>query len=323
MNLDAFIQERKQRWQRLEEEIGRARGRPDRLGAAGIQEMGRLYRQAAADLAVARRSWPRDPETRRLESIVIQGRALVYGVRRSKGSLRRLIFSTYWRQIAHRPLLLLIASLLLFVPAFVAVAWGMERPHEAVSFLPEEYRVVADPERSQEARALSAGERSAFSSTIFTNNIRVTFLAFAAGITLGFGTAYLLIFNGFFLGTVVGLSIGIGRGPVLAELVIPHGILELSCIIVAGAAGIGLGWSLVDPGDRSRGAALVEEGKRSIELILGTIPWLVGAGLIEGFVTPSRIGIPAAVAVGALAAAPFWYFVLRARKADASTTLIA
>jgi uncharacterized membrane protein SpoIIM required for sporulation len=209
-----------------------------------------------------------------------------------------------------------VAAVLLFVPAIVGVVWGMDRPYEAVSFLPEEYRGIADPERPEPDRTLTTGQRTAFSTAIFTNNIRVTFLAFAAGITLGFGTAYLLVFNGFLLGTVGGLSIGAGHGWSFAELVIPHGVLELSCIVVAGAAGIALGWSLVAPGENSRSAALVKEGRRSVELILGTMPWLVLAGLIEGFITPSRVGVVGAVAVGLGAAVPYWFLVIRARGAQ-------
>ena len=82
------------------------------------------------------------------------------------------------------------------------------------------------------------------------------------------------------------------------ELVVAHGVLELSCITVAGAAGLRLGWSIVDPGLRTRMTSLGAEARRSVAIVLGTMPWLVVAGLIEGFVTGSGISLGAVLAVG-------------------------
>ena len=94
------------------------------------------------------------------------------------------------------------------------------------------------------------------------------------------------------LGVVGGLAIGSGNGRPFFELVTAHGVLELSCIVVAGAAGLRLGWAIIDPGNRTRGEALREEARAAIEIVLGTAPWLVVAGLVEGFLTPSGTGLP-------------------------------
>jgi uncharacterized membrane protein SpoIIM required for sporulation len=83
-------------------------------------------------------------------------------------------------------------------------------------------------------------------------------------------------------------------------------VLELSCIVVAGAAGARFGWGVVEPGRRTRGAALAEEARRSVLLVLGTAPWFVLAGLVEGFVTPAGLGLPVVVAVGAALGAVYW-----------------
>ena len=97
----------------------------------------------------------------------------------------------------------------------------------------------------------------------------------------------------------------------LVELIVPHGVLELSCIVVAGAAGLRMGWALVDPGRRPRGQALVTEARAAIELVLGTALWLVVAGLVEGFVTPLGIGVGPALAVGFGLGAVYWALVWR------------
>ena len=89
------------------------------------------------------------------------------------------------------------------------------------------------------------------------------------------------------------------------ELVVAHGVLELSCITVAGAAGLRLGWSIVDPGLRTRMASLGAEARRCVAIVFGTMPWLVVAGLTEGFITGSGISLAAVLAVGlGLGAAP-------------------
>ena len=87
-------------------------------------------------------------------------------------------------------------------------------------------------------------------------------------------------------------------------------MLELSCIIVAGSAGLRLGWSIIDPGNRTRGEALRQEARAAIEIVLGTAPWLVLAGLVEGFLTPSGTGLATVTAVGLSLGAIYWGLVL-------------
>jgi uncharacterized membrane protein SpoIIM required for sporulation len=112
------------------------------------------------------------------------------------------------------------------------------------------------------------------------------------------------------LGAVAGLSIAGHTGDSFVQLVAPHGVLELSCIAVAAAAGLRIGAAIVDPGSRRRQVAVMAEGRRAIELVLGTAPWLIVAGLVEGFVTPREIGVPAALAVGFGLGAVYWGLVL-------------
>jgi uncharacterized membrane protein SpoIIM required for sporulation len=88
--------------------------------------------------------------------------------------------------------------------------------------------------------------------------------------------------------------------------VLPHGLLELTCIVVSCMAGLRLGWAIVDPGPLTRGASLRREARTAIEIVLGTMPWLVLAGLIEGFVSPRQLPLPAALAVGLIAAGAYW-----------------
>src|SRR5437763_495203 len=106
-----------------------------------------------------------------------------------------------------------------------------------------------------------------------------------------------------------GLTVAAGRPGPFLSLVAPHGVLELSVIAVSGAAGFSVGWALIDPGRRSRRVALGFGARRGAEIVLGTMPWFVLAGLVEGFVTPTSLPLAGAIAVGLLVAAPYWTLV--------------
>jgi uncharacterized membrane protein SpoIIM required for sporulation len=137
---------------------------------------------------------------------------------------------------------------------------------------------------------------------IIANNVQVTFLAFAGGIIGGAGTVATLVFNGVFLGAVFGLFAAYGLGGHLLEFVLPHGVLELTAICIAGGAGLYLGSALVMPGRATRAAALVERGREAISLVAGAGVLLVCAGLIEGFVSPAALPFAVKAGVSALSA---------------------
>ena len=317
MTREHFVRDRADAWRELEGLVTSAGRRPGRLGPEGILRLGALYRSAAADLALGRARFPGDPEVARLEDLVGRARHLVYAAPDRRLSFLRFVTTGYWRLVAERPVLLAVSAVLLFAPAVLAGGWAVNDPGAAGGLVPEEFQSVAEPRTEDTDLGLSAAEEAGFSAEIFTNNIRVTFIAFAGGITAGIATAAVLLFNGTFLGAIFGLSWGAGSIRPLIELVAPHGVLELSCIVVAGAAGLRLGWSIIDPGRRTRAESVVREARRAVLVALGTAPWLVIAGLVEGFVTPQGIGLSAALAVGFALAALYWtLFVWRGLLTD-------
>lgn len=295
-------------WDELGALVERARRKPERLGPGGVRRLGTLYRAAAADLALARRAFPGTAAVARLEHLVPRARHLVYEPAGRSASIVHFFTRDYWRLVAEGPLTLLLAAALLFAPAALAGNWALRNPGAAAGLVPPEYRSVTEPRSSD--LGLGAGEEATFASQIFTNNIQVTFLAFAGGILLGLGTAAVLLQNGVLLGTVGGLAIGAGNGRTFFELVTAHGVLELSCIVVASAAGLRMGWSIVSPGRRTRTASLAAAARKAVFVVLGTAPWLVLAGLVEGFVTPAGTGLPTVIAVGSALGALYWGLVL-------------
>jgi len=311
VNLDRFIADRRPSWDELETLLDAAKGRPERIGAERMRRLGALYRGAAADLAVARRTFPAEPTVPALEDLVGRAHTVVYGTAVRRESAVDFLVHGYWRRVRERPALLAIAALLLFGPILAAGLWALQDPGTAGALLPSTSEAAGRPRPEGSNIGLTTGERASMSAGIFTNNIRVTFAAVAGGITFGLLTAGVLLFNGVLIGVVAGVGTAAGNGSVLAELILPHGVLELSCIVVAGAAGLRMGWALVDPGRRPRGEALAIEARAAVELVLGTAVWLVVAGLVEGLVTPLGIGPGPAVAVGFGLAGVYWAAVWR------------
>lgn len=309
VTVDAFVDDRSGAWDELDELVRRAGGRPERLGAAGTLRLATLYRSTAADLAQVRRRWPRHPVADRLTDLVGRARHLVYDAAPARDGVRSFVSTGYWRRITGEPWALAVAAALLLLPAVAAGLWAAARPFDALAVLPEAFRAAVGPEIGPD-RPFTAGESAAFSTAIFTNNIRVAFLSFAGGVTGGVVTVVVLLSNGALLGGVAGLATSAGNGGRVLELVVAHGVLELSCIVVAAAAGLRLGWAIVAPGRERRAVAVPRAARAAVEVALGTAPWLVLAGLVEGFVTPAGLGVGVNTAVGVSLGAAFWALVL-------------
>lgn len=310
MNLDRFQREREPAWKELAGLVHAAGRRPERLGPERVRRLGALYRSAAADLALARRRFRGDPVERRLEALVGQARHLVYDAPTRRIAPLRFFARDYWRLVASRPVPLVVSAVLLLGPATLALVWALGDPGAAGGLVPGDYRSVTEPRPGGSDLGLTVEEEAAFASQVLTNNIQVSFLAVAGGMALGLVTAIVLVFNGTLLGAVAGLATEAGNGRIFFELVTAHGVLELSCIVVAGAAGLRLGWSIVDPGRLRRVDSLAGEARRTVAIVLGTAPWFVLAGLVEGFLTPAGTGLEAVLAIGFGLGALYWLLVV-------------
>lgn len=246
----------------------------------------------------------------RLESLVGSARHLVYDSRTRRRSLARFLARDYWRLVAERPRALLLSFGLLAGAAALGALWATQDPGAATGVIPAAFRPALQP--GHPWTDMTPGEQAQFTTAIFTNNIEVTLVAFAGGLTCGIVTAAGLLFNGLLLGVIGALMISNGNGTGFVDLVTAHGVLELSCLIVGGAAGLRLGWSIVDPGRGTRRASLQREARRTVLLVVGTAPWLVVAGITEG--NRARLaesGLATVIAVGVGLGIVYWGLVLR------------
>jgi uncharacterized membrane protein SpoIIM required for sporulation len=320
MRLDRFIAARSPDWHELELLLREGGRRPERLGPERLLRLGALYRASAADLARLRRHAPRAAETVRLEALVRQGRQAVYDARTRRRSVIRFFVTDYWRLVAERRKALLVAFVLLFGSAALAALWGVHDPAAATGVVPPAFRPALQP--GHPWHDMSAAQQTAFTSEVFTNNIQVTLVAFAGGMTGGIATALALLYNGLLLGVIGGLMGQAGNGVGFVDLVTAHGVLELSCILVGGAAGLSLGWSIISPGLRTRRVSLQREAVECLLLVVGTAPWLIVAGIVEGNrANLAESGLGAVIGTGVGLGLVFWGLVLwRGRVRDEPAT---
>lgn len=249
-------------------------------------------------------------------------RTAVYHTPGRSRSLREFVSHGYWRRVRERGALLAVAAVFFLGPGVIGAYWAWRDPGAAIGVVPGDFQYVTEPRVRGEDWGVSVEDQAGFAGQVFTNNIRVALMAFAGGILFGAGTVVMLLYNGLVIGAVLGLGIGAGNGAAMFQQVTAHGVLELSCIVVAGAAGMRMGWALVDPGNRPRGTALREEARAATEIVLGTAGWLVVAGLVEGFVTPAGNPLGVVLAIGFGLGMLFWGLVVwRGRPvADGSAT---
>jgi uncharacterized membrane protein SpoIIM required for sporulation len=310
MNLPRFKEQRRADWERLSELIQLAHGRADRLSGAQLRELGARYRSVIADLARVRQQDRLDPLVERLEGLGVQGHHLVYSGERRRRSLRRFLTDGYWETVAARPAALVAAVAALVVPAVLAAIWAQVDPAVAVGVVPEDFASVLDPSAAGTDLGLSVGDQAAFSAYLLIHNVQVSLVAFALGILFCVGTVWVLAQNGLILGAIGGLLAGSGNSSFFVELVAAHGVLELSGVVVAGAAGFRMGWALVSPGRRERREALVQETRQAALMVLGTIPVFAIAASIEGFVSRSGFGQIPMLALGLVTGGAYWVLVV-------------
>lgn len=316
-SVDQFVRARQERWQRLEQLVSRTSATRLRgLSGSEVLELGRLYRQTTSDLAISQRDFPGDRVTVYLRRLVGQAYPQVYRGGSTSGArvlnLFLCDFPRAYRQIGRY---VVAAFLMMIIPALIAFVFTLADPGRTTTLLPAEtQQAAASLEQGKLWTEIPEEARPLMSSFIMTNNIQVLFLSFSGGVLLGLGTLYVLIFNGITLGAIFGLCQSKGLALGLATFIAAHGFLELSAIFASAGAGLSLGHAILSPGLCTRRDALVRVGRRAIIVILGCVPVLIVAGILEGFVSPS--GLPPAVklAVGVGSAVVLYAFLLLAGR---------
>lgn len=312
-----WLEKRKPYWDRLERIVDRsAKGGIAALPSPDLQELALLYRQVAADLARVRE----DPSARRLSNylnqLLARAHNLIYMGRRSSASgiltfYRRTFPSVFRKNLDYAAL----AAVLFAAGAVTGLLACLADPAFQRFFLGPAMTNTIDHHKMWTHSIVAIKPLAA--SGIMTNNLTVSFAAFAFGITAGLGTIYLLLTNGLMIGVVSAACWQAGMSSKLWEFVAPHGVLELPAIFIAGGAGLLVARGLLFPGNLPRRDALVHYGGQGVRLILGIIPVLVIAGTVEGFISPSALPAAAKFAVSGTLATLFFLYLAFAGRSQA------
>jgi uncharacterized membrane protein SpoIIM required for sporulation len=287
---DQFIQSRQDNWKTLTHLLDRCQGGVERLSTEDVDQLGRLYRAAASDLAIAQRDFPTHRATVYLNQLVARAHATLYrGDPFSFKALWHFVTTSFPGLYRETSPFIITAALLTIIPALMAgVATAIE-PASARWMLPPEYHAVIPLIERQELWVnIPIDERPYASAFIMQNNIQVSFLAFGGGMLAGLFTLWVMVLNGLLLGGITGLTIHYGVGFELWTFVIGHGVIELSVIFVAGGSGLMLGWAILQPGLLRRRDALARAANKAVRLVVGCVVLLVVAGLIEGLISPAE-----------------------------------
>lgn len=317
MDIDRFIARNQPTWNRLGELTGRARRGMRNLDPAEVDELVALYQRTSAHLSHARNAYREPSLTMRLTTLVSNAGGVIYRGRSKPGTAIRDFF--VWRfpaAVYQSGRFIAVSAALLLVPAFLVGAW-LANSDEALD--------VALPEAAREAYLeedfeayYSSDSATNFATEVTVNNIQVAFFAFAGGILACIPTVFVLVYNGANLGVAGGAFGSVGELGKFFGLILPHGLLELTAVIIAGAAGLRLGWAVIAPGDRTRGEAVGSEARRAVLIALGLVVAFIVAGFIEGFVTGQDVPTALRVGIGVAAEAAFVaWVVVQGRTATA------
>ena len=309
MNRERFIRDRRSDWSRFEQLLGTLQGQPERQWrAVQVAELARLYRSICYDLSLVQsREWGSRLEDY-LNDLVAGGHNCLY--RTSPASLTGVLeylLTGFPRLLRQRWRAFALSAALFLVPFIVGTIVGTTRPDLAVLVAGEAELQQATESYSRELYTATddryTGERSFMFGFYVNNNTGIAFQAFALGALAGIGTCYVLLSNGISIGLVQGAMLAKGGATAVnfTSFVITHGSLELTAIVISGAAGLVLAQSLLLPGDRTRMESLRHHGRESLQLALGAGVMLFGAALLEGYFSPLPIAPGIKYAAGSLA----------------------
>ena len=297
MDIDVFVATHAKEWERLDQLVRRRRS----LSGEEIDELVDLYQRVSTHLSVIRTSGQEPVLVGRLSALVARARSAVTGAHSSTwndltgfftrtfpGALYRLRW--WWIGTSAGTLLIaLISGVWVVTDPDVLAAMGT--PEGMAQYVEHEF-----------ANYYAENPGLSFSAQVWTNNAWIAAQAIVYGVGLGLPTLVVLALNGTSVGTAGGMMIAHGRGEEFFALILPHGMLELTAVFVAGGVGLKLGWTIISPGNRTRMQAFAEEGRAAIGVALGLVVVLFTSGLVEGLVTGNmvrgHITTPVGIAIG-------------------------
>ena len=285
-----------------------------------LKEFSRLYRKVTTDLSLA--TVYRLPEdlTERLQNLVSRAHSFLHSGRKDRGRFSKFFLETLpagvfsdkyaWSCIALFYALFLITGVL-----------GFQYRDFAASILGEATLQEYESMHSGDREELSTGDALLGSSGYVLNNLSLSLLCYGLGILAGVGSLYMLVYNGFYLGTLIGFLLQSPARDNIINWILAHGPFELTAIGLAAGAGMRTGFAFFSPGNLTRVRALTEAGLRSVPALVADVILTFTAAFIEGFVAPSDLPTWAKGSIGGICLLiMILYFVVLGWRAHSGRT---
>lgn len=287
MDYADFVAQGRPAWDRMEALAEQAGRDLTRLGADELEALVAAHRIVVSDFAWARTRFPDAATTHQLRALAFRGHQLLAPPEPPALERAWTFFTHGYPRVFQATLPATVGATALFLGAtLLGVVVGGVNLDVARMFIPEESLTGLREGRIWTDTIGDSQDATSLSTMIFTNNIRVALAAWAGGAIAGLGSAGALLFNGLMFGCMLTVTWHYGLLDRLHAWVAAHGPLELFLICCAGGAGFTLARGLVDDRGRSLSRTFAEAGRTSVKLALGTVPWFVLCGIVEGTLSP-------------------------------------
>ncbi|MET0701530.1 MAG: stage II sporulation protein M [Mycobacterium sp.] len=305
MDVDAFVLAHRATWDRLEALVKRRK----RLSGAEVDELVELYQRVSTHLSMVRSTSSDSVLVGRLSTLVARARSAVTGAHAPLWSEFARFWTVSFPVVAYRAWRWWLGSAVAFFIVVAVIGFWVAGSPEVQSTIgtPSEIDQLVNHDV---ASYYSDNPAGSFALQVWVNNSWVAAQCIGYSILLGIPIPYVLFDNAANLGVIGGLMFDAGKGGLFAGLLLPHGLLELTAVFLAAAAGMRLGWSVVAPGHRPRTQVLAEQGRAVVSVAVGLVVVLLISGLIEAMVTPSPLPTFARVGIGVLAEAAFLTYIV-------------
>lgn len=306
MDLDVFVTAHHAEWDRLDQLLGRGR----RLTGAEIDELVTLYQRTSTHLSLLRSTTPDPTLIARLTQLVARARAFVTGTRRASWRDAARFLTSGFPAAVYQSRRWWIPTALLSIALAAVIGWWIATHPEVQASIgaTSDLREMTRPGGQYESY-YSSHPAASFAAQVWTNNAQAAAMCLVLGAFLCVPVLWILFLNMLNLGVGLGLMSSADRLDTFLGLLLPHGLLELTAVFVAAGTGLRLGWTLIDPGPRTRRAAMAQEGRAALGMAIGLALVLFVSGVIEGFITPSGLPTWARITIGIAAEVAFLLYV--------------
>ena len=305
MDVDAFVVAHRPTWDRLETLVKRRR----QLTGAEVDELVDLYQRVSTHLSMVRSASSDSALVGRLSTLVARARSAVTGAHAPLWSEFVRFWTVSFPVVAYRAWRWWLGSAVVFFAVAIVIGFWVARNPEVQATIgtPSEIEQLVNHDFESYYSENPAGS---FALRVWLNNSWIAVQCIGSAVLLGLPIPYVLFQNAANVGVAGGLMFAAGKGELFLGLLAPHGLLELTAVFLAAAAGMRLGWTVISPGDRPRGQVLAEQGRAVVAVAVGLVAVLLVAGLLEALVTPSPFPTIVRVAIGVLVEALFLAYIV-------------